>query len=84
MVMGHVAAANIFNDILKKEDPLFEVEAAEFPEVAPMMALAVGSSAITYHPDKGVMWGPERLAEVFGNDLGWASKFPVIIDKNPD
>ncbi|EOD50310.1 fad nad-binding domain-containing protein [Neofusicoccum parvum] len=64
MVMGHVAAANIFNDILKKEDPLFEVEAAEFPEVAPMMALAVGSSAITYHPDKGVMWGPERYFEI--------------------
>ncbi|OJD40820.1 fad nad-binding domain-containing protein [Diplodia corticola] len=85
MVMGHVAAANLFNAILKRDDPDVEVEVAEFPEVAPMMALAIGSAAITYHPDKGVFWGPERLAEVFGNDLGWANtlRFLGLSDPEP-
>ncbi|KKY25846.1 putative fad binding protein [Diplodia seriata] len=85
MVMGHIAAANIFNAILKKDDPDVKVEVAEFPEVAPMMALAIGSAAITYHPSKGVLWGPERLTEVFGHDLGWANtlRFLGLSDPEP-
>ncbi|KAL1652050.1 hypothetical protein SLS58_000174 [Diplodia intermedia] len=85
MVMGRIAAANIFNAILKKDDPNVKVEVAEFPEVVPMMALAIGSAAITYHPSKGVLWGPERLTEVFGNDLGWANtlRFLGLSDPEP-
>lgn len=80
MVMGHIAAANIFNAILKKDDPDVETKAEEFPEVPPMMAVAIGPSAVTYHPDNGVNWGPEKLAQVFGNDLGWASRYLVPKD----
>lgn len=79
MVMGHVAAGNIFNAILKEEDPDIEVKPEVFPEVAPMMALAIGEAAVTYHPDRGVLWGPERLQLVFGKDLGWASTLLSMI-----
>ncbi|KAF4542084.1 FAD binding domain containing protein [Lasiodiplodia theobromae] len=85
MVMGHVAAGNIFNAILKEEDPDIEVKPEVFPEVAPMMALAIGEAAVTYHPDRGVLWGPERLQLVFGKDLGWANtlKFLGLSDPEP-
>ncbi|KKA21258.1 Pyridine nucleotide-disulfide oxidoreductase-like protein [Rasamsonia emersonii CBS 393.64] len=41
-----------------------------YPYVPPMIALALGSTAVTYHPDMGVSGGEEAYKTSFGTDLG--------------
>jgi hypothetical protein len=38
------------------------------------MALALGSTAVTYHPNDGVSGGVEAYKASFGTDLGLSSK----------
>ena len=74
MAMGRVAATNILSSILQDEDPTRKSHTVDFPEVPPMMVLAVGSQAIWYGPKVGMKWGKEVMKETFGSDLGWDSE----------
>ncbi|KAH9205908.1 hypothetical protein DL95DRAFT_316581 [Leptodontidium sp. 2 PMI_412] len=71
MAMGHIAAANIHQVILQA---LFGTEPTfvEFPEVPPMIAIAVGKKAVCYSPDNGTTSGEEDLQKMFRDDLGWS------------
>ncbi len=51
------------------------VPAALFPQVPPMMALAIGDQAVTYDPVSGINSGVEQMKMFFADDLGHASKF---------
>ncbi|KAH7370189.1 hypothetical protein BKA65DRAFT_602676 [Rhexocercosporidium sp. MPI-PUGE-AT-0058] len=71
MAMGHVAAANIHKGILQTRfgtEPVF----VEFPEVPPMIALAVGKKAVCYGPESGTTSGEEDFQRMFRDDLGWS------------
>lgn len=60
-----------------------ETEAPElqkYPCVPPMIALALGSTALTYHPDMGMSDGPEVHKNSFGTDLGLSSKLAHPVD----
>lgn len=82
MAMGHIAAVNIHQQLLQSKfeiEPKFE----EFPEVPPMIALAVGKQAITFGGKDGVTWGEDDMEMIFGNDLAYQSEFMfnVICEK---
>lgn len=71
MAMGHIAATNVYQQLLKAKfgtEPKF----AEFPEVPPMIALAVGKQAVLYGEKEGTTWGEDKMQTMFGSDLGWS------------
>ncbi|CZR68822.1 related to pyridine nucleotide-disulphide oxidoreductase AMID-like [Phialocephala subalpina] len=71
MAMGHIAATNVYQQLLQKKfgsEPKF----AEFPEVPPMIALAVGKQAVLYGEKEGTTWGEDKMDMMFGSDLGWS------------
>ncbi|KAL1962971.1 hypothetical protein VTN77DRAFT_8817 [Rasamsonia byssochlamydoides] len=73
--MGQCAAVNILKLITAgptKEGGggLDGPELQVYPYVPPMIALALGSTAVTYHPDMGVSGGEEAYKTSFGTDLG--------------
>lgn len=73
MAMGHIAAANIHQVISQAKfgtEPTF----IEFPEVPPMIAIAVGKKAVCYGPENGTTSGEEDLKRMFRDDLGWSSE----------
>lgn len=78
LYMGQCAAVNILQLMAaaskqRKEGEKYDLY--EYPEVPPMMALALGSTAVTYHPSTGVSGGAEAYKTSFGTDLGLSSKF---------
>jgi hypothetical protein len=73
MAMGHIAAANIHQQLLHRETGKAP-EWIEFPVVSPMIALAVGKQAVMYGEEDGTTWGEENMKMMFGNDLGFTSK----------
>ncbi|KAH7395456.1 hypothetical protein BKA64DRAFT_576812 [Cadophora sp. MPI-SDFR-AT-0126] len=71
MAMGHIAASSIHKVILQAKfgtKPTFD----EFPEVPPMIAIAVGKKAVCYGPENGTTSGEEDLKRMFRDDLGWS------------
>lgn len=74
MAQGHLCAANIYRLILQSK---FETEPTllVYPEVPPMIALAVGTKAVVYGPENGTTWGEKEMKVMFRDDLGFASKF---------
>lgn len=84
--MGQCAAVNILNLITADVTPAVKQsssgnkegvnspELQVYPYVPPMIALALGSTAVTYHPDMGVSGGEEAYKTSFGTDLGLSSK----------
>lgn len=75
MSMGQLVASNIYSHIMEAEDPTWENKQCEFPNVPPMMGLAIGKQAIGYAgPTSEVKWGVEQMEYIFGPDLGWTSK----------
>jgi NADH dehydrogenase FAD-containing subunit len=74
MAMGHNAAFNIHQQVLEARTGK-KVEFIEFPEVPPMIALAVGKKAISYSPTAGTEEGVEVMRSFFGDDLGLKSKW---------
>lgn len=71
MAMGHIAATNISQQLLQRKfgtEPKF----VEFPEVPPMIALAVGKQAVLYGEKEGTTWGEDKMQMMFGDDLGWS------------
>ena len=77
MFMGYTAAVNIHQQMLQgafRTEPKF----VEINEIPPMIALAVGKKAVLYGPQEGTTWGEAQMEMMFGEDLGWTSKFSKI------
>lgn len=77
MFMGCIAAVNIHQQMLQSafgSIPKF----VEINEIPPMIALAVGKQAVLYGPREGTTWGEAEMEMMFGQDLGWTSKFPTM------
>jgi NADH dehydrogenase FAD-containing subunit len=74
MHQAHFAAVNIHQRMLAelyKTEPTFNNLVA----VAPMMALALGETAVGYFPTMGLSSGDEIRNMFFNDDLGYGSKF---------
>lgn len=74
MAMGFNAATNIHQQLLETivgKKPDF----VKFPDVPPMIGLAVGKKAVSYSPSQGVESGEKVMEMFFGDDLGFTSKF---------
>ncbi|TAQ90088.1 hypothetical protein B7494_g1607 [Chlorociboria aeruginascens] len=77
MAMGHNAAINIHQRMVEKmtgKEPNF----VEFPEVPPMIALAIGKQAVLYGPEGDTTSGEDAMEMMFGNDLGLKSMMPFL------
>jgi hypothetical protein len=78
---GHYAAVNIYQKMLREQDPSTHVSFLELQRNVPsMIGLAVGSQAVSYSPSDGVQSGEEVCQLFFGDDLGFNSKiFPSAL-----
>jgi len=72
LIMGSFAATNILLSIVAAENGDEEPQLALFPDVVPMLVLALGKKAVSYHPDHAMSWGEEPLRQSFEDDLGLA------------
>lgn len=73
MHMGFLAAENIHQQMLHERERI-KPEFSIWPEVPPMIALAIGRKAATYAPAGGVQCGEEQMKLFFGDDLGFTGK----------
>lgn len=76
MFMGYTAAVNIHQQLLQQNfntTPKF----VPISEIPPMIALAVGKKAVLYGPEEGMTWGEDKMEMMFGEDLGWTSKYSL-------
>lgn len=72
MYMGHIAAVNLHQHMLESQcghTPTY----MEYPEVPPMIGLAVGHKAISYSPSDGIQFGTDTMQRFFEDDLGLGS-----------
>lgn len=69
LLMGCFAATNILLGIAAAERGE-EATPAQYPEIVPMLVLALGEKAVSYHPAAGLSHGVEPLKQSFGDDLG--------------
>jgi len=75
MLMGSVAAANIFSVLQSSNDPSRPPTLESCPTIEPKMSLSVGHNAIVYSgPDGDISFGEDLGQSHFGSDLGWTSK----------
>jgi len=70
--MGCVAAINVYAAMLSQEGLINEPIYNDWPEVPPVIALAVGKQALTYGPGQVTSWGVEVMQQTFGDDLSWS------------
>lgn len=79
MFMGYHAAYNIHQRLLQTLSTTnTEPELKQFPEVPPMIAIAIGKTAIMLSPQDGTTAGKEVLQMMFRDDLGWASEYSFL------
>lgn len=69
LLMGSFAATNVLLSIVAAETGE-KLKLGEFPEVVPMLVLALGHKAVGYHPSYGFSHGEAPLKQSFGDDLG--------------
>lgn len=74
MAMGCRAADNIHQQILLEREGI-QPNLTEWPEVPPMIALAVGTKAAVYDPVGGVKCSEEMMKLFFADDLGFECTF---------
>ncbi|KAB8246614.1 hypothetical protein BDV35DRAFT_380535 [Aspergillus flavus] len=72
MLMGSVAAANIYSLLVAQRNPSWRSAMERYVLMEPKMALSVGNSAVCYTSDDGVKYGKEWVEPMFGSDLGWS------------
>ncbi|KAL3419508.1 hypothetical protein PVAG01_09730 [Phlyctema vagabunda] len=77
MAMGKLAAVNIHQQLLQKATGK-EPKYLEFPEVPPMIAIAVGKKAVLYGPEDGTTCSEANMKMMFGDDLGFTSKLSIL------
>ncbi|KAE8343167.1 hypothetical protein BDV24DRAFT_149791 [Aspergillus arachidicola] len=73
LLMGSVAAANIYSLLVAQHNPSWRSAMERYVPMQPKMALSVGNSAVCYTSgDDGVKYGKEWVEPMFGSDLGWS------------
>jgi NADH dehydrogenase FAD-containing subunit len=77
MAMGETVAFNIIQHILQVQQNK-EPDWKEWPEMLPMIALAIGDKAAVYDPVGGLKTGEYQKKLYFGNDMGLSCKFAAI------
>ncbi|KAF1995505.1 FAD/NAD(P)-binding domain-containing protein [Amniculicola lignicola CBS 123094] len=78
MVMGQLAAANVFGSILNSEDSSANFKLGVLPEYPAVIGLAVGKQCLTYDKGNGMKWGVQLMADYFQDDLGWAANLRYL------
>lgn len=71
--MGGRAADNTFQQMLFEQHGI-EPRITPWPEVPPLIALAVGKKAVVYDPVEGTRCSEEQMKIFFGDDLGFKRK----------
>ncbi|KAJ5108241.1 hypothetical protein N7456_004916 [Penicillium angulare] len=73
MLMGSVAAANIYSLLVAQNNPSWSLAMEPYIQIKPKMAISVGDSAVCYSSvDGGVQFGKGLVKPLFGSDLGWS------------
>lgn len=79
MVMGQLAACNLYATILNDEDksnnPLC---LAELPTYENVIGIAIGKQCLTYDATNGIKSSEQLLKDYFGDDLGWAANLRYL------
>ncbi|KAF2278036.1 FAD/NAD(P)-binding domain-containing protein [Westerdykella ornata] len=78
MVMGQLAACNLYASILNTEDPTNDFALAELPEYQNVIGIAVGKQCLTYDKQNGMKWGVQLMKDYFQDDLGWAANLRYL------
>lgn len=76
MHMGHYAGINLHQHMLAEcgGGPNFTM-LQPFPDV---IGLALGKKAVTWTPEEGTRYGKDLMADLFGDDMGNASRYHHI------
>lgn len=82
MSMGYHAAFNIHQHLLSQRNGI-EAKPMIFPEIPPMIAIAIGKKAIMLSPVDGTTSGPDVLEMMFRDDLGFASEWKKVFRRCP-
>jgi NADH dehydrogenase FAD-containing subunit len=78
MVMGQLAASNIYASIINSEDSSSNLPLADLPVYENVIGLAVGKQCLTYDKKNGVKWGVQLMKDYFQDDLGWAANLRYL------
>jgi NADH dehydrogenase FAD-containing subunit len=78
MVMGQLAASNIYASIINSEDSNSNLPLADLPVYENVIGLAVGKQCLTYDKKNGVKWGVQLMKDYFQDDLGWAANLKYL------
>lgn len=78
MVMGQLAASNIYASIINSEDSNGNLPLADLPVYENVIGLAVGKQCLTYDKKNGVKWGVQLMKDYFQDDLGWAANLRYL------
>jgi NADH dehydrogenase FAD-containing subunit len=78
MVMGQLAASNIYASILNSEDTTNNFTLAELPSYDNVIGLAVGKQCLTYDKTNGMKFGEQLMKDYFQDDLGWAANLRYL------
>lgn len=75
---NHLSTSNPIPEInleVKAVKAKFEPKFQEWPEIPPMIAIAIGKQAVMWGKEDGTKCGEEEMQMMFQDDLGWQSKF---------
>jgi NADH dehydrogenase FAD-containing subunit len=78
MVMGQVAAQNIYASILNSEDAAHDIKKSELPQWESVIGIAVGKQCLTYDKKSGMKFGVEVMKGYFQDDLGWKANLKYL------
>ncbi|KAJ5758782.1 hypothetical protein N7520_005938 [Penicillium odoratum] len=79
MLMGSVAAANIYSLLVAQNNSSWSLVMEPYVPIKPKMALSVGNSAVCYTPGgEGVRYGKDLVEPLFGSDLGWSKVLSAL------
>lgn len=67
--MGARAGNNIYQHMLQARNNIEPTNIA-YPEISPIIALAIGNKAVVYDAPKGTRCSEEQMTSFFGSDLG--------------
>lgn len=90
MVMGELAASNVYASILNAEAATATDSTASSPNASKpltlgelpfynnVIGLAVGKQCLTYDPKNGMKFGVQLMADYFQDDLGWKANLKYL------
>ncbi|THC99561.1 hypothetical protein EYZ11_000930 [Aspergillus tanneri] len=78
MHMGHYAATNV-HQVMLSERFNIKPEFTTLNNFPPVIGLALGNTAVVYTPDEGTRDGEDLMTIMFGEDMGYTSRFILKI-----